>query len=89
MSILNDMDFNAPSFDSFITHLHQVHCTLPFLQAALGGGYLVPLPPTPPPLFVFGRQLQREVGCYGFFVRTVTKAIKLKNLPAVLPLRWC
>jgi hypothetical protein len=65
-SILNDTDFNAPSFyKSFITHLHQVHGTLPFLQAALGGGYLVPLPPSPPPLFVFGRQLQREVCCYG------------------------
>jgi hypothetical protein len=62
--ILNDIDFNAPAFNkSFITHLHQVHGTLPFLQTALGGSDLVPLPPTPPPLFVFGRQLQREVGC--------------------------
>ena len=63
-SILNGTDFNAPFYKSFITHLHQVHGTLPLLQAALSGGYLVPLPSTPPPLFVFGRQLQREVGCY-------------------------
>ena len=59
-STCNDTDSHASTSCSQ-THLHQVYSTLPLLQAALGGGNLVPLPPSSSPFFVLGRQLQREV----------------------------